>query len=40
MAHEIPEEIASDIGSLLSRLAAVGYEPTGSLYSPESFGNY
>jgi hypothetical protein len=40
MPHEIPKEVASDIGPFLSRLAELGYEPTGSLYSPESFGNY
>ena len=40
MAHQINDEIVSDIGSLVRRLAELGYEPTGSLYSPESFGNY
>ncbi len=40
MAHQIPVEIAADIGPFLSRLAQLGYQPTGSLYSPESFGNY
>ena len=40
MAHQLQKEILSDIGPLVSRLAEFGYEPTGSLYSPESFGNY
>jgi hypothetical protein len=40
MAHEPAKQISSDIGSLLSRLAEFGYEPVGSQYSAESFGNY
>ena len=40
MTHQIPTEVASDIGPLLARLAELGYHPTGGSYSPESFGNY
>jgi hypothetical protein len=40
MTHQIPKEVASDIGPLLSKLAELGYQATGSLYSPESFGDY
>jgi len=40
MGHQIPAEVASDIGPLLDQLAELGYQPTDSRYSPESFGNY
>ncbi len=40
MAHQIHQEIATDIGPLLSQLAKLGYEATGSLYDSKSFGNY
>jgi hypothetical protein len=40
MAHEIPIEVASDIGPLLGQLAEFGYQPADSRYDPTSFGNY
>jgi hypothetical protein len=40
MAHEIPKEVAKDIGPFLRRLADLGYEPYASLYDAKSFGNY
>ena len=40
MTHRVAVEIQSDIGGLLDKLAKMGLMPTGSLYSPESFGDY
>ena len=40
MPHQIPPEVAQDIGPFLNRLAEFGYQPTDSRYSSESFGNY
>jgi len=40
MAHQIPHEVAQDIGPFLSQLAEFGYQPSDSRYDSQSFGNY
>ena len=40
MAHEIPKEVAKDIGPFLNQLAGFGYEVYDSRYDARSFGNY
>ena len=40
MAHQVPEEVAQDIGPFLSQLAKFGYQLTDSRYDSQSFGNY
>jgi len=38
--HQVPREVAEDIGPFLSQLAEFGYQPTDSHYDSQSFGNY
>jgi hypothetical protein len=40
MAHTLPSPVAEEAASLVHALKRVGYRVTGSLYSPESFGNW
>ena len=41
MPHQVPREVAEDIGPFLSQLGAeFGYQPTDSRYDSQSFGNY
>jgi hypothetical protein len=40
MRHQVPREVAEDIGPFLSQLAEFGYQPTDSHYDSQRFGNY